>query len=1402
MSTLDKQTATSLERSLNKDFTFAPQSSSSFVLNGIRDSHTGGKTQYQSEPGNEKIYEFAEGVVMCGWIYGQGNEIYLLSKHPEHSEIGIFKENQYQPIVTADLGFDPKYPITGEYRVKNGCERIIYWGDGNSPDYFYNFERDELFRNDMGVYDPNLFKVSADILPPKIDLVAVNNGGGNLPLGSYYFQIEVLDESLNSLYKTDLTPQTPIIDDDYSNTYNLIDGGLNIPQYTEQVGGLPPTNKSITLRFYNLNTTFAYIRVNVIRQLAGIQTIDAHAVGTLIPIGSEDFKWTYTGYNLANGDYPLDFSETLVDNIKYETSYVQEQVQGRFVRANLKQAHRDYTQYQAVASQMEVHWVASEVKAEDHTDIGNAKNPHTYWLKTTAQGDEIVALGVRFLHKDGWSPVFHIPGKPPTNDDLELLTVIDDTATPSALLVWESEVKHLDPTDFDFWNDMYQGSQIRRWKVYNTAEYTESNTVAHPYSYEGTMGYYETNTTYPDIVDCDGNSIWGEDHTTTQITPLTKIRHHRLPDRRLVRHWTGYSDATGEYIMPIGFKFLNVTYPSNDVIGHQFCIVDRDEFSKTVVDSGWFAKTKDDTILNFTYDAADQDIYGIEAGVMSTTSFEAGDSGQLTGQYGMYLSANVLFNRKIFSPEYLKFNTVYDHKITGGLWDPNALLPVGATVPRTGGGNIGVTVYHIGKDTDPQVPFRSNFKIDNQVFVGENGFVSASAYDVNVYNYDALSPINIVKTDKELENFNDTLGSGWWIGYTYKKNNVKPYESLFTLNYKYLHFNYATSFESDDNVFYGGDSIISSSSPSRMTAANPDAGVFLYGVQSHKTFYEEHQLNAELRHAGSDPQNKYYKQDGNYFWLLSKIAEFQDDGTWDPYYKADISSEFYKYNADYDKQYQQQFKGVLPLNFNYCSECLNEYRNRIIFSPKSFDEESFDMFRINKVNDYIDIPAHRGPITGLKYKNNILLVHCKEGSFMLQPNPQAISTNFSDIYLSTGDFLSIPPSEIMQTDVGYAGCDNKQHQCDTPHGWCWVDELRGQIFKFDGKITDISRNGMSQWFTQNLSSAFKKAFYEVYQEDYGIGSTLSITNGVGIILYYDPRFNRLMVSKKDFLPINFQSRSVNIDEIAYDFENEYFIATNANGQQVIVDIRDADFFENRSWTLSYSFDYENSEVNPWTSWHSYIPPFAFWDNYHYYTLAFPAEGFSLNTIYKHLHKNNYQTYYENKYDFIVEWYDFNFTTQDRNAIHYNGYSLTWDEDHLTWKQNNDLTFYKGMFYTFDQSSGLVNLNYVNQHSNPYGNVQFSNSTKSVIRTDNNFKISGIYDIATNSPVVSGQWDLIKDEYFIDVVPLNANLNYNASQYQLANFRDKFLICRLYYKPEQDYKKVINILQNNNSISIR
>ena len=1402
MSTLDKSTPSQLQ-GLVKDLTFKSPNQVTFALNAIKDSHDGGKPEYQSEPGNELVEGPPNTLTIIGTIYGQNDEVYIFSTNNGTDEIGLFKEGVYITLVnTTCLDFNTAYPITGEYRIRNGCERILYWCDGINSDRWFNVDRPELFWID-GITDNwncNAFKFNPVVPVPKVEFVSVNDSGGfNVPVGSYHFQFEVLDKNENLIYKTDISPQTPIYDESQSDSFNQIDGALNYPQYDIAVGGIYPTSKSITLRLSNLTTDFPFLRVKVVRQIAGNKVIDAHAVGSLIQVSQDTMEWTYTGYNTSSGDYPVDYSSMLIDTIRYTSSYVMEQVQNRLVKANLKQDSRDYSSYQQAVAEITAKWVAKEVPVGIQSAEGNPKYPGTYWNGTTFQGDEVYMLGIQFVHDDGiWSPGFPLIADAPQMFEEDILTVVSNSnPSPSTFEVWHSDVEHIPDTEFEGGvNEV--GAQIKRWKAFNTAYITSSQTTTHPYNYEGEFGYYEADNTYPDLNNCDNEFIWGEG-----LGPDTKIRHFRFPDRRLIPLISG---SVGEYVNILGVKFDNITYPDSSIVGHRFLYAKRDEVNKTVLDSGWIAKKNDSSDLGSLFPGSETEDGIIAGQVLNSSSLMAsdGDPSMATGKYLAYDSAQVMYNNKLFMPSHIKNNRIYQY-----IYSQSGNKTVASADDFYD--NINVTTSN-GVYASSGNTVRQNHKVNTQLFTNPAELTSGANFSVWVANRDFLSPENIIYCNSEIENYtlivpdDPSPNIKSKACYAYKKSNNKVFENLYSVIYNYINYNAAII--ADDNEFYNGDCLISLCAVTRgffplVTAEGDDFVVDSYA----QTFmFQETEINSALRVGGTDPEFDYCKLDGNTDWILGKIAE-RDNYLEYRLRQTGFYTEYYSYNPDYDKQSTEQGKFPIPITFNYCGDCIGSYTNRIVFSPKSFDEESFDLYRINQANDYVDIPGHRGRITGLKYINNILLVHCEDTTFMLQPNPQQIQTDQNTAYLGTGDFLSVPPYELIQVDTGFGGCQSKQSMCNTPFGHCWADQKRGEILKYNGQIEKLSDVGMMQWFRDNLPSETANAIFQTYQYgvlDINIASNYPHTattdaKGYGVILYYDPRFKRLLVSKKDYLPIQLSPRLNFLGDLDYSFEDDYWqTLTTIAGSPTIIQVNygNSTNFENRSWTLSYSF-----ENRAWISWHSYRPVQAFSDSKFFYTVGLSELAFS--KIYRHKHFNNYQKYYNVKYDFIVEWMNFDVQTDRLYAVHYTGYTVQWDSTARQWIPIDNVTFDKMLCYNANQSTGLQTLTYMNQHTNPYINISLPAGTKYVIKTDNNYKIAGIYDMSIGAPVNTKAWSQLKlYPSYIDQVPNPTNINLAKSPYEWSDLWDKYVINRLFFKPAEDYKKILILSTTNEQMSVR
>lgn len=1375
MSPLDKQFVNEFN-TLEKDRTYQDKQSVTFALNTIKDSHDGGQPEYQSEPGNILSQTIPTGHTIVGTIYGQSNEIYVFSTDGTDSSIGMFREDTYQELVSAPLNFNTNYPITGEYRIRNNCNRTIYWCDYLNNDRWFDIDNPDSFKT-SGTFDPNKFNFSPDIKVPFINLVSVNDSGGNLNVGSYYFQVELLDASENVIYKSDISPQTPIYDESSQTVYHQIDGAVNYPQYDQLAGGVPSTNKSISLRFDNLDTKYKYLRVKVAYQTTANGVVQAHQVGELIPISSTSINWTYRGYNTSAGDSPIDYTSMLIDPINYQSCYVMEQVQNRLIRANLKEKTRDYSNYQLATNEITSRWVASECDAFKVT-TGNPKAPSTYWYKTSFQGDEIYAFGIRYLHKDGsYSPVFFISGRQPISEDYKLLTVVDNIASLGSDDVWLSDVEHL---------GLSIGDTVETWKVFNTATITESHTDTHPYSYAGEFGYYVADFVYPDITDCDGNSIWGSDDDAN-------VRFHRFPDRKLIPHIDG---EQGEYILPLGVEFTVPTYPNSDVIGHQFCYIPRDEFNKTVTDSGWAGRAS-----HF----ADDVVY-----IGTMPSYSIGNVSEKPTLTQFY-SSQTTFQNKVASDDFLKRNQVYHFESTSITNNTNLF----AAFEKLGGNQLFSLIY---KQTNvfKQLFERTNYKI-NLSYIGSPRSIASGILSESINNRSSLHYASLYNLGFQLDgesNLAAPFGAYFYdvpdnssdnrvtrldmiSQYCYVKKLQDVYQNFVNASYKYLNNNPILG--TGTSELYNGDTLIvqnlqmfSGYSPeTEFHIYLPDGTRDItYAYLHTNKMWEEQQFNSSLRYEGLSPEFTYYQIGDTDESQMLKFASKDSNGDFNPYAPELVIPDYFKLNSDYTPTPRSVSKFGLPSNYDYCSKCEGIYTNRIVFSPKSFDEEKFDLYRQTLVNDYIDIPGHRGKITGLKYRNNSLIVHCEDATFILQPNPQVIATDQIQAYLTTGDFLSIPPIELLQTDIGFAGCQNKQHQCNTPFGHCWIDQRRGQVFKYDNQLEEMT-NGLSQWFKEYLPSEMQKNMWTVKGISYPFPNTPHEL-GIGCILYYDPRFKRLLLSKIDYLPIGHADRSGGSGLYFNTTLNrwEIYVGGSLTG---IPQLNNTTYFENKSWTLSFDFKY-----NGWVSWHSYIPYISFSDDFNYYT----SPRFQTDQIYKHLDKTNYQKYYGTKYDMVLEYMSFDLSSDRLFAIHYQGSCHEWDNTNKQWLER-DKTFDRFVCYNKNQSTGLQSLILQDQHINPYQNTYLPNDTKYVIKTNQDYKISGIYDMSTGQPVNTSDWQFLKLQVgYIDQIVKASNINFNKSQYEWSDMWDKYVTTRLFYKPTEDYKKTVILTETNEQISQR
>lgn len=1323
-------------RGINKDTSNIKNNNITFALNAVMESSKGDINTYSTEPGNEEIKRLS-GYKIKGVIYGENNTNYLFlyKQDGNISKISEFKNGVCTDLIeTKCLNF--KYDITGEYKVKQGCKGILYFNDNVNPDRRIDLSNLSQYNSadcdTNGAWDCDLMELQQNSKPICIELESVNESGGRLIPGSYYFNVETLDKSQNLVSRSHISPQTIIYQDNISIE---AEGNYSLQSHLELTGGIKETNKSITINIKDIDINQGFVRINVIRAISGNNQVDV--VSELIQITSNEQKYTFSGFN--NNFENKDLNEILLPVDQYKSSYVMEQVQNRLIRANLKEEVRDYNDYQKFASK-----IKTEFNTQGSVFSARDKDPRYYWDQSFMP-DEIEAFGIVYIHRDySESPVFHIPGRCLADE----ITTLDYNGN---LITISEDLIPVSPNS----GNNYLNQEAPTYKIFNT-------------------GYHQTdNTKYTKPLSCCTDNYWGEDYCGNSLEG-TPVRHHRIP-----------MPDTCTNSANISVNFSNLEYPE-DVIGHYFVRARKTVDDYTVTDGGIIGNLREG--------------YNSDLGEM--VSFSGFINNQnIATQYAYLFSPEIQYNNSLPNFDYLfayKKNTHQNFEVDcksydgeGSAWKETDSVIIGEYANFAGCQKT--TINFTSRDSVLLKPLASKKDF------GEDKLALNLSQDNNVA---------ILRLNSEMAlDTNDTYSV------LFKKAG-DPHNNLNSIVYEKLNdcTTYGTSIFETSKFFSGGDAfsprfklsntilyqvndgfasdlfaiftiavgvaltVITAgiAAPVLATAAGIATTAVIVGAAAvtaqavagflenlkdgkyesvlDNPFYNEciqqgsveggldfsnyiayagqyidfgiiySRMNISLRHSGTI--QKFLKAENAkdvLEYTKDKVLTLNDENKFEP--KGLVDPEYYLYNDDYNRFYIPQYKFPLDtFSYDFCSECLNHYPNRLIFSTVDQAEANTDSYTSFLTNDYIDLPAHRGEITGLKYINNRLLVHCKDTTYILQTNPSSINTSQTTIFISSSNFLGIPEQEMYQTDLGYGGLYNKLHTTGSKHGYVWVDSQRGEIFNYTNKIDTISRKGLMFYFKDVLPNR-------------------------SLRLTYDPFYERLLITGK--------------------FKEEC-----------------------KNFTLSYNYKYQS-----WISWHSYVPNFYFNDNNNFYSEY-------NDRIYKHGIENNYAVFNNFKYPFVFEHTQNNqIKTNNLSSIFYVADSKEFTDDKFI---TSERTFNKIWVYNDTESTGEQELSYINQFNNPYQNI-FHPNNPTVIKTDENYKISGIYDFSTsNNLYQTCQYPVDyfdNDLGYSDKVSINTEISNN--QYMHKNLNSKYYTVRLIYIPnEKDIKQFMHFKYNNTNVSKR
>lgn len=1383
-----------------------PPNTYRYALNMMLESREGDHTNLINEEGNVACAPLKSGYLLIGSILISNNETILFSTNGTKSEIGILSQScVYTPLIESTcLNFSRDFPVTGVYKIHNGCDRIIYFTDNYNPIRRINLDNllqyvnptssSVAIANSTDDWNCTMFKLNPDFDIPTVALGSVQDGGGNLQRGTYMFTIRYLDDDFNPTNWTDLTQIVPIYENSTTN-YNSVDGGN-----TDLTGNeLFNAGKAIQLDISNLDIDFPYYQLGVIEVTDGPINEGAAYSLTEEPITGTTATYLYTG--ASDQETVESLEELVVDNIVFNKVKTLAQIDNRLILGNTTDDLKEWADFQRAASQIHLSWgTTSQNKSTVTGD--NAKNPEYMFYRRSYMRDEIYAFGVVYVFNDGTtSPVFHIPGRPKdegynagavvTNAnmvaagntdnhsrntvpggsgwDTQLLTVIANPATTTGVAggtqVFEDDVKHIPITEFTVPSGARVGNTIERWKVYNTAITNAGGQGRH-------FAYTECDTVYPDIQDCSGTSVWGTDLWGTSLAG-TPIRHHKFPDATLTTHHDG-NEATPVVatlssmptpnggIYPVYVSMDNVTIPAayaSEVQGYYLVRSVRTPENKTVLDKGYIGHTLSITPLYGPGSTAwaPTNLYGIQSKLFTST-----------------------FPRIFHSPKTQFTSDIQDvgyFKIEHG----NAAVNIGS----------GNDFYQVLTGTQVLAPRGAmhNRSPEGYVYVDEDSRQETFAPFTNALeNRHVGTRRYFTQWDSVVSNELYNAGAGQM--YAAAKVWRKPYANLF--NIQYINTGEMITGGGPDFI-YGGDTMISEFTWQDISKANSGNYLNMPRV-ANGNFYVESDYNVEARARGTQGYETHLRLNDTIINFLN-IDQYPDDPD------KDFALNYFRYDEMYSQEPLFKTYAPLPLNWDYCNECPDSFPYRLWYSERAYQETRRDNYTEFLANNYQDILGASGDITNLFVYRDQLYAQTDYATWFISTRPQTMTTNEGNVEIGTGDIFSIPPKRIESVDRGYAGNQHMLTTVVTEFGTFWVDADAGKVFLMTGKgPKDVTLKGMRNWFAENLPFNVLEAL-----PDFDVDSHTS-KNGVGLQAYLDPRHNRMVLHKRDYLLIGAASTIDSYETYVDPSPNTYgYNSTTGeyyswSGSEVILDLfADPTLYEDKSWTISFSLMGEN-----WDSFHSYMPLWGFTNRNNFYTFN---EG--SDNLWKHGTRGYCNFYGENKPSVVDFIYNKGpVMTKVYNSLQY----ISKAEDFIngSFVEIPYETYDNFWVYNTSQSSGLLDISTKQTFANPFVEVNTPTHTEAyVTNNENTFSVSEFYDMTINKtdPIKTSDWSVAdyqtaRLDYGILDYPNPTPVDFNKSPFEIEPMRDKWLGVRLWYNNDNNYKLTTEFVSSDSNISFK
>jgi hypothetical protein len=493
---------------------------------------------------------------------------------------------------------------------------------------------------------------------------------------------------------------------------------------------------------------------------------------------------------------------------------------------------------------------------------------------------------------------------------------------------------------------------------------------------------------------------------------------------------------------------------------------------------------------------------------------------------------------------------------------------------------------------------------------------------------------------------------------------------------------------------------------------------------------------------------------------IANIYTINSDLSW--LFRSDnlFKPEEFVYDMSYSKMNREVYAIQQALDFNIQNAitCAPYWVNSVIYSLTASTDSKVDYWLYYLPGNTYSFPINDfGYFTSMHAIDNqqIIFLFDKSGPYVSIGRDELQTENGIKVTIGDAGLFARPPRPIEYTNYGFAASTSRFAFKPTAYGNYYASQKGGKVFSQYGlKLKDISADGNKYWYSEFLPSQLLKQYPNFRDKDNPVV-------GVGVITTYDPTYETLIVTKKDY-------KCLKPSEVTYNESTNTFYY-----KEEIAKLTNKELFEDASWTMSYKAD-----AGVFVSWHDYHPIGYLQGDRHFMSID---KGTANSSIWKHNELyTSYCNFYDTDYTFAIQLPVNNQANiESIRSIEFYAetyvYKTQWDYFHVL-----DTTFDYALLFNSEQITGWLHLNPVirNQVSQqflyPYYNTTLDQYEVKIDKVENRYRFNQFWDITKDRGEYSGlQIPLILTESNGYIFDVNATgVDYNKSQTQRKKLRHK------------------------------